>query len=372
MSQAISETLTGREAFRSRSASIAPIRPGQGTKMVGLALVCTAAALLSLRAGAFPITLADLWAILVERVTGRELAQFDAVKAGVFWGLRLPRILLGTLVGMGLAVAGVAIQGMFRNPLAEPGLIGVSGGAALAASGYIVLRGALPAALVAALGVWGLPLAAFAGAVTTMALVYRLGSCAGRTAVATLLLAGIAINALAGAGTGLLVFIANDDQMRDLMFWTMGSLAGASWSGLAVVALLMLPAVAALLALGRAMNAMLLGEAEAGHLGVRVETVKRAIVGLVGLAVGGAVAFTGVIGFVGLVVPHLARLIFGPDHRRIFPASALIGATLLVAADAIARTAAAPLDLPIGLITSLAGAPFFLALLLRSRRRWLI
>jgi iron complex transport system permease protein len=212
-----------------------------------------------------------------------------------------------------------------------------------------------------------LPLAAFAGGLAATWLVYRLATRDGRTAVATLLLAGVALGAVAGAGTGLLLFLADDAQLRSVTFWSLGSLGGATWTALAGVAPLLLLALLVALALARPLNALLLGEAEAFHLGVRVERAKRMAVGVAALGVGAAVAVSGVIGFVGLVVPHLGRLALGPDHRRLLPASALLGAALLLLADLAARTVAAPAELPIGILTALVGAPFFLWLLLRER-----
>lgn len=283
--------------------------------------------------------------------------------------IRAPRVALGMLVGAGLAMTGATIQGLFRNPLADPGLIGVSSGAALAAVSVIVLGATAFQGLSHTLGAYTLPLAAFIGSLLVTGLVYRLANVEGRTDIATMLLAGIAINALLGAATGLLTYAANDAQLRTLTFWLMGSLGSATWTQVFTALPLILLPVLILPWFAPALNAVLLGEAEAGHLGFNLERIKQVLIILVALIVGTAVALTGVIGFVGLVVPHLLRLAFGPDHRLLLPASALLGASLLLLADLIARTVVNPAELPIGIITALLGGPFFLWLLNRYRYR---
>lgn len=281
--------------------------------------------------------------------------------------LRLPRVLLALLVGAALASSGTAMQGLFRNPLADPGLIGVAAGAALAAVASIVLaRGIdfdpqwLP---------WLTPAAAFGGGLMAATLAARLASADGITHTATLLLAGLAINAVAGAGIGLLIQLSGDAALRELTFWLYGSLGKSGWAELAVGAPVLLLVMLLLPRDARALNALLLGEAEAGHLGVDVERLKRRITALVVLAVAASVALAGIIGFVGLIVPHLLRLSLGPDHRLLLPASALGGASLLVLADVGARTWLSPAEIPVGVLTALIGAPFFLVLLLRFRNR---
>lgn len=281
--------------------------------------------------------------------------------------IRLPRVVLALLIGAALAQAGAALQGIFRNPLAEPGLIGISSGAALAAVGLIVLSEpggvfeAVPARFL-------LPLATFAGGAAATALVLRLALVDGQTRIATLLLSGLALNAIAGAGIGFFSHVASDSALRSVTFWMFGSLGRASWAEIAVAGPLLLVPVLLLPREGRALNALLLGEAEAGHLGVDVERLKRRVTLLVVLAAGAAVALAGIIAFVGLLVPHLVRLAFGPDHRYLLPLSALGGALLLTLADTAARVVLAPTELPIGILTALVGGPFFLALLLRRRR----
>jgi len=303
----------------------------------------------------FLATLANLFGLA-------PLPAEHARDAAILGVVRAPRVLMAALVGGGLGAAGAAMQGLFRNPLADPGLIGVSAGAALAAVAAIVLGGSL---LGGVMGLWLLPGAAFIGGLCATLLMSRLGSVGGVTQVATLLLAGVAVNALAGALTGVLIYMADDRQVRDITFWTLGSLAGSRWAQVPVVLVLVgLPSVLLCL-LARPLNALLLGEAEAFHLGTRVEAVKRLAVVLAAIAVAGGVAFTGLIGFIGLVVPHLVRLGFGADHRLVLPGAALLGAALLVLADLAARSLAAPAELPVGIVTALLGAPFFLWLLRR-------
>jgi len=320
------------------------------------------AALLNVGIGAVRISPPQVAAILLGQLGVALDVSYEPQQEAVLLAIRLPRVLLGVLVGASLAVSGAAMQGFFRNPLADPGLLGVSTGAALAAALVIVLGGALGFG-----GVWLLPLAAFLGGLLVTLLVYALATTGGRTAVATMLLAGVAVNAIAGSGTGFLTFLADDAQLRDLTFWSLGSLGSVTWRTLSAAAPFMLLSILVMPRLARSLNTFLLGEAEAGHLGVRVEVVKVAIIVLTALAVGAAVSVSGIIGFVGLVVPHLLRLAFGPDHRTLLPGSVLLGASLLLFADLFARTVVAPAELPIGIVTSLVGGPFFLWLLLRGR-----
>ena len=281
--------------------------------------------------------------------------------------IRLPRSLLGLAVGAVLALSGVAMQGLFRTPLAYPGLVGVSSGAALGAA-LAIVTGSLWGGIPEALGPYLLSLCAFAGGLGVTALVYRLGRHDGQTSVATMLLAGVALTALAGAAIGLLTYLADDATLRTLTFWNMGSLNGASYARLWPLLLVLVLVACWLPRRAAALNALLLGESEARHLGFEVERLKRELVFCTALGVGAAVAAAGLIGFVGLVVPHLLRLLVGPDHRILLPASALAGASLLLLADLLARLLLAPAELPIGIVTALLGAPFFLYLLVRERR----
>jgi iron complex transport system permease protein len=285
----------------------------------------------------------------------------------VLWSIRLPRIAMACMIGAMLATAGTIMQGLFRNPLAEPGLVGVSAGAALAAAATIVLGDRILAGTHVTLPFAILPIAAFGGALVTTAILYRFATREGRTSIATLLLAGLAIGALAQAGIGLLIFMADDRQLRDITFWTLGSLSGSTWGKAGAIAPFLLALVMAVPFIANGLDRMVLGEAEAFHMGVAVERLKRAAIVLVAAAAGAAVAFAGIIGFVGIVVPHLLRLLIGPDNRYLLPASALLGASMLLLADAVSRTIVAPAELPIGIVTATVGAPFFLWILLRRR-----
>ncbi len=277
--------------------------------------------------------------------------------------LRVPRAVVAGAVGAGLAVAGAAMQGLFRNPLADPGLVGVSGGAALGAAVALALDLQIPGVR----PIFVQPVLAFAGGLAATLVVYRLAHVRGQTSVVGLLLAGIAVGALAGAAIGLLGFLGDDRQLRDLSLWLLGGLGGATREISAIIVPTVAVAGWALWRRARDLDALMLGESEAFHLGVDVERLRRRVIVEVSLAVGVCVAFTGMIGFVGLLVPHLLRGIVGPRHRVLLPAAALGGAVLLLWADAVARTVIAPAELPVGILTAMLGAPVFLAMLARVR-----
>jgi len=347
----------------------APIREGgrlasAHALVVFSALALLVAAFLSLSIGATGITLASLPRVLTALATG----QHDAVSAReqlVLFDIRLPRLLLGMFVGAALAVSGAMMQGMFRNPLADPALIGVSSGAALAAVATIALGNGLAAPFTKAFGVYALPFAAFLGGVSTTLVLVMIVGRHGQLAVGTLLLAGIAIGALSGALTGLISYASDDRELRDLTLWMLGSLSGASWPKVLAALPFALLIMLALPRLVRALNGLLLGEAEAFHLGVDVDKAKRAIVLVAAAAVGAAVAVAGVVGFVGIVIPHLIRLVAGPDHRVVLPGSALLGATLVLLADILARMLLRPAELPLGVVMALIGAPVFLHMVIK-------
>jgi iron complex transport system permease protein len=285
----------------------------------------------------------------------------------IIYNIRLPRVIMGVLIGAALAVSGAVLQGLFRNPLADPGLVGVSAGSSLGAVAVIVLGATVLAPLTELFGTFALPLAAFFGGLATTLVLYRVSTRQGRTSVATMLLAGIALGAMALAFTGILIFMADDRQLRDLTFWSLGSLAGATWQKVGTVAPIIVLALLATPFLSRGLNALALGEAAASHLGIPVQRLKYVAIVAVSAAVGASVAVSGGIGFVGIVVPHLLRLLIGPDNRYLLPASALLGASMLLLADAVSRTIVAPAELPIGIVTATVGAPFFLWILLRRR-----
>ncbi|HDV0902814.1 TPA: iron ABC transporter permease [Vibrio fluvialis] len=280
--------------------------------------------------------------------------------------IRFPRTLLCMLVGAILALCGTVMQGLFRNPLAEPGIIGVSAGASLGAALAIVLLGNLnvDARWMNAIT---LPLCAFLGGALTTIVVYRLGTNKFGTSVTIMLLAGVAISAVSGAGIGYLNYVADDQMLRDLTLWSMGSFAGANWQSITLCGITLLGLYFYFTRRAMALNALLLGESEARHLGIPIQRLKRALIVLSAIGVGVTVSAAGMIGFVGLVVPHLGRMLVGPDHRNLLPVSALLGALLLTIADMFARVAAAPAELPIGIVTALVGAPFFLYLLFQQK-----
>jgi iron complex transport system permease protein len=332
--------------------------------LTALAAALGCAVLAAFCIGAYRLTPTEVLAALVASSDTLARDPASAQARAVLLDIRAPRVVLACLVGAGFGAAGAAMQALFRNPLADPGLIGVSSGAALGASALIVLG---PALVAGPIGFAYLPLAAFAGALAIAALVYRLAASRGRLALPLLLLAGIAINALVGAAIGLLTYVANDTQLRSLTFWSLGSVGGAQWSMIAAVAPFALVGCALLARERHALNALQLGETEALHLGVPVQRVKRRVLIATALCVGALVSCTGVIGFIGLVAPHCVRLVCGPDQRIVMPGAALLGALLTIVADLAARTVAAPAEIPLGILTALLGAPFFLALLWRGR-----
>ena len=318
------------------------------------------AALLSLTVGTVSIS----WVEALRAVVGSSSAtQIDTI----LFDIRLPRILLAIFVGAVLATTGAVMQGLFRNPLADPSLIGVSSGASVGASLMIVTAGGFiqGSALV---GLSLVSIGAFVGGFTATLLVYRLATSGMGTSVTTMLLAGIAIGALAGALNSLLSYFSDNDMLRQISLWQMGNLSGASWLKVSIMG------VVAILLMGlfprdsRALNALLLGESEARHLGINVQRVKRRLIVLTALGVGVSVAVAGLVGFVGLIMPHIIRLMIGPDHRWLIPASGLAGAILLVVADSLARVVVIPAELPTGILTAILGAPFFVALLLQQRK----
>jgi len=349
------------------STAAAGDRRGRASLVLALlVLLLVVVAATSLMVGPSGLATGEVLAMLGDAARGR----FDAIGTTnhiILFEIRAPRTLLGALTGAALAMAGAMLQGLFRNPLADPGLVGVSSGAALGAVLVIVLGSALLAPITGALSLGALPIAAFCGGFATTLLLYAIATRRGRTSVGTMLLAGIAIGALTGAVTSYLVFRSDDLQLRELTFWTMGSVGGATWIKIAVAA----PPILAVLALtpfiARGLDALVLGESEARHLGIDTERLKTVIIFAVALAVGAAVAFAGVIGFVGIIVPHVLRLAIGPEHRTLLPASAVLGAALLIAADMFCRVVVAPAELPIGIATAILGAPFFLSILLRKR-----
>ncbi|MGJ1317393.1 FecCD family ABC transporter permease [Sphingobacterium spiritivorum] len=323
----------------------------------------------SLGMGSIHIPSQDVVVILLQKLHLFSDRPMDELNANVIYQIRLPRILLGVLVGAALGVSGAAIQGVFRNPLAEPGLMGISTGASLFAAIVISFEAALAAAVSAAFNSYMLAFAAFLGASLAVFFVYRISITDGKPHIATMLLAGIAINAFAGALTGLLSYLATEQQLRSITFWSLGSLAGANWDNIKVLFPCVLLPILALPFFGKKLNVFALGESQAEMMGVNTGKLKVLVITFSTLAVGAAVAFSGVISFVGLLVPHAIRLVGGVDNRYVLVASALAGALVLTLSDLVARTIIQPLELPIGVITALLGTPVFLYILIRDKSK---
>ena len=331
---------------------------------VALLVLLPIAMVVGLITGPVTISVTELWALYIVPDSG--VVANGAQEKLIVEVIRLPRVFLAVIVGALLATCGALLQGLFRNPLADPALIGVSAGASVGASSMIVF-GAVWFSSHALLGLPIIAVGAFGGALLAALTVFSLATGSRGTSVATMLLAGIAISALAGAINSLLSFFSDNDMLRRISLWQMGNLDSATWSRVGACC-----AAALLLAVlipreTRALNAMLLGESEARHLGVEVEWLKRRLIVYSALGVAVSVAVAGVIAFVGLMIPHLIRLLIGPDHRNLIPASAMAGAILMVLADALARIVVSPAELPVGVVTALLGAPFFLWLLIQQR-----
>jgi iron complex transport system permease protein len=329
--------------------------------LLALGLVVTV--VVSLGIGQYPLAPVEVFGILLRSAgIDTDLAPAAPTAAGVVMEIRLPRVVLGLLVGAALAVSGVLMQAIFGNPLADAAVVGVSSGAALGAAASITLG-------ITAAGMWATPAWAFIGGLAAVFAVYFVSRSGGRTEVVTLLLTGIAVNAIAGAGLAFMTFLGTTATREQIVFWQLGSLNGALWQNIAVVAPLVLVGTVVAFAVSRRLDLFALGERTARHLGVRVELLRVVVIVTVALLVCAAVAFAGIIGFVGLVVPHLMRMAIGPAHLPLMVTSTLGGALLIALADLIARTAVPMADLPIGMLTALVGGPFFLWLLVRTRRR---
>lgn len=333
-----------------------------------LLLLLTGGLLWSAGMGAMYIAPAQVGAILLSKLGLTLGTAYEAQQEAVLWAIRLPRVCFGALLGASLGIAGAAIQGLFRNPLADPGLIGISSGASLFAVMGIVVQSAFLQGLGAWFGFYLLPVFAFVGAALTAFLIFRLSRVQGQVVVSQMLLVGLAFNALAASIIGLLTYLATDAQLRSITFWNLGSLGGATWESLGMLTPAVMLSVLGLLRLSKPLNLLALGENSAQHLGADVKKLRWKVVLLATLAVGAGVALAGIIGFIGLVVPHVIRLVGGSDHRNVLLGSALGGAVALTIADTLARTVVAPAELPVGVITALLGAPLFLYLLLNNKK----
>ena len=327
------------------------MRPALVRHLLLMALLLVALTLYATTLGAMRLPLVNL------------LPSGDEILRHIWLTIRLPRVLLALLVGAALALSGCVMQGLFRNPLADPGLLGISSGAALAVACWLVLPLSVPALLALYMPM----LAAFIGSLAVMAVIFIL-SRAGDGSLSRLLLVGIALNALSGALVGVLAWLSNDAQLRQLSLWGMGSLGQAEWPTLLVAASLIIPASITVWRMATRLNLLQLGDEEAHYLGVNVRAIQRLLLLCSAVLVAAAVAISGVIGFIGLVVPHLMRMWLGADHRGLIPGSLLAGAILLLIADTLARTVAAPAEMPVGLLTSLLGAPWFLWLIFRREK----
>ncbi|MFV2083991.1 FecCD family ABC transporter permease [Micromonospora sp. LOL_021] len=331
--------------------------------LTGLAGTLLVVGVVAAGSGQVQIAPAEVVASVLHRL-GLEIGALPTAPHGenALWIVRFPRVVLAAIVGASLGCAGAVMQGIFGNPLAEPGVIGVSSGAAVGAALAIVTG-------ISALGGWTLAAAAFAGGLATTYLVYALSRADGRTEVVTLVLTGIAVNAVAGAAIGLLMFVTDAAGVQAIAFWNLGSLAQANWNAVAVSLPCLVVGLAAALASAGKLDLLALGERSARHLGVDVERLRVRMIVVTALLGAAAVAFTGVISFIGLVVPHLVRMVAGPGHRVLLPASALGGAVVVIAADLAARTLVEYQELPLGVLTAVVGGPAFFWLLRRTRRR---
>ena len=338
---------------------------------IGLLILMISTAVVAAGIGAMHISPQQVMAILLKQINIRIPFTYDEGLANVLLQIRLPRVVGAMLIGSGLAVAGAAMQGLFRNPMADPTLIGISFGASFFAVLTIVVLSSLPVLNNSSLipKYYLLNVTTFAGACLTSFLVFRLSKTGGRSLIATLLLAGLAINALCRALTDLVTYVANDEQLRTATFWTMGSLGGITWSSILALLPFILVPIILLPRLAKSLNAFALGEQEAAYLGIKVKRLKTMIVVLTTLLVGASVAVAGVIGFVGLIVPHMLRSVIGSDHRLLLPCCALLGATLLTIADVVSRTIIAPAELPIGIVTAVIGTPVFVLLLIKQKKQ---
>jgi iron complex transport system permease protein len=321
--------------------------------------------LVGLQSGSFAQPLSDMLQMLFNKITQQDLTQQQDIHWYIFSELRAPRMVMAICVGALLAMSGCAMQGLVRNPLADPGLIGISAGAAAAAATTLALINHYPELELA--GQYLITASAFIGALFAVWIVLLVAKTPMGTAISSLILAGVAVNALASTHIGAISYMANDDALRQITYWTMGSLGGINWHKVLFVAALGLPAVAMFLHLRKPLNMLALGENEAQCMGLAVAKYKRLILWLVALSVALATALCGIIGFVGLVVPHIARSLFGADHQYLMPACGVLGAVLMLSADIISRTLFPPLEIPIGIVTSAVGAPFFLYLLAKGK-----
>lgn len=333
-----------------------------------LAILLVAAVTGSLCLGALSVSPKQVVGILAHGVGVETGIPFDGIQEQVLLTLRLPRVILSILVGMALAVSGVTLQGIFRNPLVDSGLIGIASGASFFAALYILLGSAVPF-LVAGNTSLTLAVVAFIGAGVTTGIVYRISRFQHSIQITLLILAGVALNAIAGSLTGLMTYFASESELRDLTFWTLGSLGGASWETIAILTPFVVIPLFFLVRLSGALDAFALGEQSAYFLGIDTKRTKLVAFVCATAMVGASVSFVGAIGFIGLVIPHILRAFVGPNHRTLIPLSALAGAVLLCFSDLISRTILLPTEVPVGIVTALFGTPVLLVIILRQKKR---
>lgn len=356
MAEEAGDSVQDQNWWRSRRKRVwATATPLQGTVLLLLAAFLVGSFLLATAIGA-------MWLPLFDMIWD---ADSFAMERTIFLELRLPRVVMAGAVGATLALAGASLQGMFRNPLADPGLLGVASGAALGATSFIVLSGSVK--IVNGFAQYALPVAASIGAAVVALFLYAFTKRQGQLNLITLILVGIAINAMGGVGIGILQYVSDDNQLRSLTFWMVGSFGRSTWDAIVPALLIMSPASFFLVRNTKVLDLLQLGEGEARNLGVDVIRVRRSIVLGVAAVVGAGVAIVGMIGFVGLVVPHIIRLLAGPSHRYVIPASAFLGAITVILADLLSRIVVAPAELPVGLVTAMIGSPCLIWLLAKAR-----
>lgn len=315
--------------------------------------------------GAADLTVGDALKIIIQRLPfiGSPIIKnpIEGSMVSIIWKIRLPRILLAGVVGAGLAFSGATYQGLFKNPMAESFVLGISAGAALGGAIGMILG------ITGIFGIGGTGLMAFLGALLTTLLVYHLGRTGGRVSMTSLLLSGIAVNFMISAVISLLM-IFNRQRMDNIIMWTMGSFSNATWDKVVMASITTIIGITVTSFFAKDLNVLLMGEEEAEHLGVEVEKTKKVLLALSSFIAAIAVSVSGIIGFVGLIIPHAVRMIMGPDHRVVLPYAAIVGAIFLIIADTLARTLVSPMEIPVGIITALAGAPFFLYLLNKNKK----
>lgn len=365
----LTETVNEREITKAEPSQKHILPSSMGRMVWILGAILLACVILAACTGALSISVGELGQIIAFKLGWISETQVEEQKSIVFWIIRLPRVCLAVLIGAALGITGASLQGLFRNPIADATLIGVTSGASLFAVFVIMLNVKYLGMLNELAGAYSISFVSFLGAACTTFLVYQLSKITGEGGITTLLLCGIAINAFVGAMTGLMTYLADDAQLRSITFWNLGSLGGANWTSVMAVAPFVAVSLFFMPYLSKALNLLVLGESQAASLGVNMKSLKQKVIILATMGVGASVAVAGTIGFVGLVVPHIIRTLFGPNHRTLIIGSALSGAIVLTLADTLSRTIVAPAELPIGILTAMLGTPFFIYILWDQKRK---